>query len=45
MYLWATTGGTVGAKEVAKVEGISLETMGMIVYGVVSNSLCLDWIM
>jgi len=33
-------GGSVGAKEAANVEGIAIETVGMIVYGVVANSLC-----
>ena len=35
-------GGSVGAKVVARVEGTVVETMGITVYGVVANSLCLD---
>lgn len=35
-------GGMVGAKEEANVEGIVVETIGIIVCGVVVNSLCLD---
>ena len=33
--------GTVHAKEVANVEGINVETVGMTVCEVVGNSLCL----
>jgi len=39
----AVAGGTVGAKEAANVEIIAVETVGMIVCGVVANSLYLNY--
>jgi len=35
-------GGAVDAKYAANVEGTELETIGITVYGVVANSLCLE---